>query len=505
MEKSSRKIPATMATQHPDHACKPFWHASEFISTAHEAYESFVCFSELGIDEYKWDWEGKLVDESVLERLLSDHWSYFKKHPLGRERFLTFRLPNPKVENEFRMGRALMGILSAAGLARQVGLYSPPLFEVILPMTESAEEMINIQEAFAEIACLKHPLYHFENGCLKHIQIIPLFEQVSTIINSHKILTRYLKIHKEKFGFLPDYMRPYVARSDPALNSGLVPTVLAIKIAFSRYQQFETKYNIKLYPVIGVGTLPFRGGINPSCLKYFLQEYKGVRTAIIQSAFRYDFPKNQVKKAITLLNSQLPKGKAKIIPKDEEKEILELLPYFERAYKSSVEKIAPLVNHLANFLPKRRERVQHIGLFGYSRGLGAVRLPRAISFTAVMYSLGVPPELIGTGRGLLWAQKTNKLNLIKKYHVNLKSDMLRAGRFLYKPGLNLMAKKSQAWKNILKDVENIEKVLKISLGPRTLDEQMHFWLSAKFHKSLRSGRNLTKLIEQQALLRKSMG
>ena len=107
--------------------------------------------------------------------------------------------------------------------------------------------MIDIQEAFAEITNLKHRLYHFDNGSgLKHIEIVPLFEQVSTIIRSDEILEQYLKFHKWKFGFTPKYIRPYVARSDPALNSGIVPTMLGIKIALSRYRAFEKKHKIKL-------------------------------------------------------------------------------------------------------------------------------------------------------------------------------------------------------------------------------------------------------------------
>ena len=90
---------------------------------------------------------------------------------MGKEKFLTFRLPNSKVETEFRLGRALMGILSAAGLSRQVGMHSPPLFEVILPMTEVRQEMLGVQEAFAEIASLKHPLNKFEKGSLKPLSL----------------------------------------------------------------------------------------------------------------------------------------------------------------------------------------------------------------------------------------------------------------------------------------------------------------------------------------------
>ncbi|MBI3231688.1 MAG: phosphoenolpyruvate carboxylase [Candidatus Doudnabacteria bacterium] len=506
MKISPRKIPACMATQHPDHASKPYWHDEVFIPTLKEARECFLCFSDLGIDEYKWDWEGKLVDESVLERLLADHWDFFKNHPLGKNKFLTFRLPNPKVETEFRMGRALMGLASAAGLAKQLGLHSPPLFEVILPMTESAEEMIDIQEAFAEVANLKHRLYHFDNSDgLRHIQIIPLFEQVSTIVRSSEILEQYIKFHKWKFGFVPPYVRPYMARSDPALNSGLVATMLAIKIALSHYLSFEKKHKIKLFPIVGVGTLPFRGGINPNCIQDFIDEYKGIRTAIIQSAFRYDFPKYDAKRATQTLKRHLPKNHAAKISRDEERELIELIPQFENPYQKTVEKISPLINQISRHLPKRRERVQHIGLFGYSRGLGKVRLPRAINFTAALYSLGVPPELIGTGRGLKKARDEGKANLIEKFYINLKKDIKKAGGFLYKQGLMQLAKKSPAWRGVWEDVQEIESYLLMELGPRTREQKQHYKLCEQLHKHLKTEKNLTRIIEKQALLRHSMG
>ncbi len=505
MKKLFRKIPTTMATQHPDHAGRPFWYKDPYIPAIEEAKECFLNFSELGITEYKWDWEGKLVDESVLERLIAEHFAYFKKQPLGKERFLTFRLPNPKVQTEFRMGRALMGIAGAAGLAKQVGLHTPPLFEVILPMTESETEMLEIQEAFHEIASLKHPLNRFEKGLLSHVLIIPLFERVDTIINSNEILERYLKLHKAKFKFNPPYLRPYTARSDPALNSGLIPTVIAVKIALSRYKKFEKKHNIPLYPVIGCGTLPFRGGLFPINVKRFIKEYPGVRTVTIQSAFRYDFPKASVIKAIATLEKDLPKGKAVIIADSEEEKLIHLIKPFEAAYKNTISGIAPTINRLAHFFPKRRERVQHIGLFGYSRGEGKVKLPRAITFTGSLYSLGVPPELIGAGRGILAAKKAGQVGLLEKHYVNLKHDLYFAGKFLYKPGLINLSKHSKAWKSVLKDVEEIEKYLGKPLSAKYLNEQEHQLISARIHKNLSSGKNLTRLIEQSAQLRRSLG
>src|SRR3990167_9056560 len=100
-----RIIPTSMATQHPDNAAAPYWQQSAFVSTAAELKEAFLCFSDLGIDEYNWDWEGKFVDEAVVDRLLHKYFEYFAQHPLGREKFLTFRLPNPRVEKQFRLAR----------------------------------------------------------------------------------------------------------------------------------------------------------------------------------------------------------------------------------------------------------------------------------------------------------------------------------------------------------------------------------------------------------------
>lgn len=494
-----------MASQHPDHANKPYWHDQALIRVSDEYTECYQMFADLGIDEYKWDWEGKLVDESVMERLLGEHYEYFKINQLGRDKFLTFRLPNPKVETEFRIGRSFINILSAATMGKQFGFAKAPLFEVILPMTESAQEMIAIQEAFAEMSGLKHKLYRLEKNMLSTLEIIPLFEQTQTIINSDRILEEYIALHKKHFGKKPSYLRPYVARSDPALNAGMVPTVIAIKIALSKYSDFAQKHTIPLYPIIGSASLPFRGGLTPPDVESFINEYKGIRTALIQSGFRYDYPKKQVKDAIEKLNTLLPKQEAQKVNEKDTQELVHLMQYFETYYQKTVEDIAPLINQLASFLPKRRERVQHIGLFGYSRGVGKVSLPRAIGFTGALYSIGIPPELIGTGRGLRVAKLLKKQELIEKYYLNIRKDLERAGRYLNKDNLAKLVQKSPDWGNILSDVEAIENYLGKQLSPQTKDEKAHQKLTSKIYKDLEEGGEIQKPIEQAAILRKSLG
>ncbi len=494
-----------MASQHPDHANIPYWHNKEFITAQHEHKECYLMYSDLGIQEYKWDWEGKIVDESIMERLLSLYYDYFRANPLGKEKFLTFRLPNPKAETEFRLARAFMGILSAASLTKQVGLHTPPLFEVILPMTESAAEMIAIQEAFQEITQLKHELYRFETNTLKNIEVIPLFEQVSTIINSDQILKDYVAMHIQKFKKVPAYLRPYVARSDPTLNSSLVPTVLAIKIALSRYKLFTQESGIPLYPIIGSASLPFRGGLTPHTVNQFIKEYQGIKTALIQSAFRYDYDKLDVKKAIKTLNNSLPAGLAAEITTKEEKDLISIISFFELPYKKVIEEIAPIINKIASSLPPRRERVQHTGLFGYSRGMGKVTLPRAISFTGSLYSIGIPPELIGTGHGIKKTIEAGKIDLLEKFYINLKQDLITSGKFLNKKLLKTLAIQYPIFKDVIDDIKYIEEYLGTELGPESPEEKEHSKLTEKIYKGFTQDNIPQDILTRAAVLRKSMG
>jgi len=517
----SHIIPTTFASQHPDHASVPYWKDDQnqaFISANEETQEVFVNFKELGILEYKWDWEGKLVDESVVEKLLMQHLDFFKQKPLGKERFLTYRLPNPYIENEQRLGRAFMGMLSAAGLTKSLGLPTPPMQQMILPMCESAHSMMDIQEAFREMANLKHWLFDFQASGLRHIQIIPLFEQVDVIANSDQILSEYLALHQKNFGFEPTYLRPYVARSDPSLNSGHIATLLSIKIAFSKYRQFEIERGIKLYPMIGCAALLFRGGLTPENVDDFLSQYAGVRTVLIQSGFRYDYPLEKVKKAIKKLNTDIPKYQAEILENEQVLKLTKLMRIFEKPYRETVETLAATVNFIAKYFPKRRERVQHIGLFGYSRGIGKVTLPRAIKFTGSLYSLGIPPSLIGAGRGMAEAEKKGLLQPLSQTYLNLKKDYQKVACFVNLDNLKKLAEgktklkfdglETACFVQILEDIKFLEKYLAITFSPQTEMEQKHQKLTTQILKALEKGEtkeNLEKLITEAGKCRRSLG
>jgi len=508
---SERKIPATMATQHPDNASPPYWktNGDAFISSYDEVYECFLDFSELGCEEYMWDWEGKFVDEAVVDRLYSEHFNFFLQHQLGRDVFLTFRLPNIWLERGYRLARAYMSILTAEELANDLNMFTPPLFEVILPMCDEAWKLIYLQESFEQAAKLERQM--FGNGRpLYRLQVIPLIETPELLVNSKTLLDDYLRQHREKFGDEPPYIRAFIARSDPALNSGLVTAVLAAKGALCEFADFEEETGIQVYPIIGVGCLPFRGGLSPLTVDSFLAEYEGVRTVTIQSAFRYDYPKDTVERAIRDLNLSLRFrwGKKPHWQEGDKEKVQRLIQIFTRRYQEVVEGIAELINELAALVPRRRERMLHIGLFGYPRGLRGKVLPRAIPFTAALYSLGIPPEFLGVGRGLVEAEREGLLDTLFRYYRNLKFDLQQAGGFLCWENLAFLERESPLWQGVREDIELCQRVLGVEFGPKETDHYLHRNLvSSIYHLWRRGGdeKRLRQYIVEAGQIRRSLG
>lgn len=500
-----RQIPATMATQHPDNASAPVWKTDPFMSTQEEIEECYLAYSKLGCTEYMWDWEGKYVDEAVVDKLFSNYMDFFKEKKLGRDLFLTFRLPNIWLEKGYRLARAYMGIITYDDLAQDLGFTDPPVFEVILPMTDDADKMIHLQQTFANVVKLKKEIFQEKRRSLESVNVIPLIEDIPHMTGAGHILNDYIDAHKKVFKVEPAYLRPFIARSDPALNSGLVAATIAAKIAISECYIIEQQRGIPVYPIIGVGSLPFRGGLNPRRVDDFIRQYKGVRTVTIQSAFRYDYPEEEVSVGVEILNEELSSSQPEIHDADITRTGRQLASIFEKHYKKTVEEIADMVNELSKIVPKRRERMLHIGLFGYARGIAGKRLPRAISFTAALYSVGVPPELLGMGRGLKEVLQLNLMDELMYLYPNLKADILNAGYYINKETLDLLIDDNPAWKDVKMDILLIENLLDMELGPKDVSHFVHRNLVSSIYLLWRNGMDVSSQFLEAAILRKSIG
>ena len=284
----------------------------------------------------------------------------------------------------------------------------------------------------------------------------------------------------------PKHLRVFIARSDPALNYGLLCAVLLAKIALAKLKKLEKEQEVHIHPIIGAGSRPFRGHLAPGNIERFLREYRGLSTVTIQSAFRYDYPLEQVKNCVKLLNEKLPNGEPKSIESREEESLLKILHKCKRQYESIIEKLAPLINSIAPYVPQRRARKLHIGLFGYSRNVAGVSLPRAITFAAALYSLGVPPELVGSKA--FEALKDDELELVRKHYANMKHDFRSVSGFVAWQNLNMLMENHReiaerarmngdglkiGLTKILDDLKAAEETLDVKVGPRNLTEKRH--------------------------------
>lgn len=508
-----------MATQHPDNASRPWWGQKPFINTHEEIEELLTLFKDLPIDEYMWDWEGKYVDESVGEKLYSRAHEFFKAKPLGEDLHLTYRIPAFDGEKMHRMARAMMNVLALADFARDIGVTRPPVTEMFLPLTTSAEQPMKVRSTFKDVAGYHRAVFHplaqghaSANELDELFEVTPLVEDVDSLFGIESIVRPYWESLKAERGgkrLQERGQRIFMARSDPAMNSGLVPAVLAIKAALSTVHGLGEELGFPVHPIIGTGSLPFRGSVNPSYTGTFLPQYAGVRTYSIQSAFRYDYPLDQVKTALVEIKKQAPTLDAVLVTEADMRALRELSDIFSRFWKPTIEALAPRINDVVQYAPPRRERVQHIGLFGYSRGIGQVKLPRAIGFTAAFYSMGVPPEFITTGRGLIEAKKKGMLPVLEKFYPALKEDLRHAGKYFNEENLSLLAKQSSEWAGIAEDVAGIRAVLGIELGPEKPHHMIHRNLTSTIHHRLqeeeRDTEELRRDVVEAGVVRRSLG
>jgi len=521
-----RKIPRTMSTQHPDNACTPHWCREAVMKGDAEVYEAHFAYSTLGCQEVMWDSEGKDADTRVIRKLLANHGNYFKENVLGRDIFLTYRIPNPRVEiaEQKIVVETLENIpvgcdVASAFYKKEV----TPIFEVILPFTVDSMELICLSNYYRKAVVgvqdidltdsvkIKDWIGSFKPNC---IEVIPLVEDMEGLLKIDKIVEPYIDSIK------PTYMRTFIARSDPALNYGLVPAMVLSKIALSKLKGVEKNKNIPIYPIIGVGSMPFRGHLSPPNLNNFLKEYKGVYTVTIQSGLKYDFPVEDVKNVVKVLNEKLPNGELNLIENTEEEILIRILEKFKLKYQMIVEDLAPLITSVVPHIPKRRARKLHIGLFGYSRNIGGIALPRAITFAASLYSLGLPPEFIGL-EALNYLTEEEQ-NVLKRHYVNLKTDLNAVAGYWSWQNFNMLmeeykvvAKRAgmaeeqlkSALSKLLIDLQTVEEQLGIKLGPINLTQRKYENTVSNFLISHieQNHENAKEYLEEAARLRECLG
>jgi phosphoenolpyruvate carboxylase len=270
---------------------------------------------------------------------------------------------------------------------------------------------------------------------------------------------------------------------------GSTSAVLMIKIALFRLHKLEQKLGIPLYPIVGLGSAPFRGNFKPTNAKSRLKGYPSVQTFTVQSAFKFDYPEELVRKAVAAINKSTRRAPHDV---EDEADYLRVIETISATFSRQVERLTPLINAVARFVPPRRKRKLHTGLFGYTRAVAGKRLPRAISFCAALYSIGLPPEFLGLAR-----LKPSDIKMITEVYPNFYDDLRDAAAY-YDPGcLNMLPPR------VADDIRQTVRLLKLDESPDLIHQALVGALRSQMKRD--DTRGLPDVIAQAAKVRRFLG
>lgn len=485
IDRRGARIPCAMATQHPDSA-------SKYVQVQEEEDEALKCLAPqdggLGCDEYMVDYEGKLTPyhqvANIAIRLLDE----LKLVP-GRDVFITPRIASAEQETVFRQFASILAAMDANYRTRQMGA---SVIEVIHPMTTTAAELVEVRK---RIAAMEEITKLAGEGASRGIEVIPLFEEVPQQLSTKKTLSEYVERCDKDLGVKVPYLRVFIGKSDSALMYGHVPSALACKLAIADTYALGREVGKPVAPIFGGGALPFRGHVTLKNIRNVLREYAGVRTITVQSGIRYDHGPDVTRELVKILHRELQKGRPPEYSEDQQREITLICCIFSKHYISTLQRVATLVGQLSDVFPKQRDRLTQAGRTGYARKgpntgklaeicksfLGRVglakelarlrvrktELPRAITYTGLLYTISLPPEFIGTGRGLWELKKTDKNafeNLLEEYYPSLRADLEFAGRFLDLKGAKSFLPEIVI-RDATRDVSLVRELLDIDFEP----------------------------------------
>ena len=446
------EYPCCMATQHPDNADK-------YINIQNEPEEAIHALTfegegGLGIDEIMIDFEGKLTPYHQPSQIA--HGLIHKGILPGRDVRITPRIPNAKKEPVFRQLMSIMSLVETNILTYEQ-TQTQSIQETIVPMIETGRELIQLQDRINSVIELGNKNYDIQFP-LHSIGIIPLVESVPALVNVDSILEEYYQDSVAK-GHKIDHLRIMFARSDSAMSYGMLASVLAVLIAIHQVHNWSRSKGIEAAPILGCGSLPFRGHLTEENLEVMMDNYAGIRTYTIQSGLRYDHGEDSVRNIVRRLREGIPKRTARSFTPEDIALMKEYIGISTKHYTGTFLKVIQAVMNISKFMPKNRDR-----LSGSKTGLEYIReiacleeiaemvqdgklkdellsintdvqctVPRAISFTAAMYTLGLPPEFIGVGRSLQEIQEKygdEGIARLSVFYPQLRQDLAVASKYV---------------------------------------------------------------------------
>jgi phosphoenolpyruvate carboxylase len=389
----------------------------------------------LGLDEKMVDYEGKLTPYHQVQWIVEE----LLRHGMapGEDFLVTPRIPSERLENPERQMMVLWGVLVANKKALEKAGQEAVRY-IINPMSSTGYEVFVVQRRILKLQRLAEEELGLKSG---QIEVIPLVEDFEALLHVDKILEGMKNALLSHLGMHYQSYRVLLGKSDTALAYGHATSSLALVYALSRLGRWAEEENTRVYPILGVGALPFRGHLAPEAVTLFREQYRGYSTVTLQSGIRYDHPPEDVHHVVKALREGM-NHEPRLLDPETERLAIKAARVLTREYLRLLVRLVDRINLVAQYVPKRRARLSH-NQYGRSldtsiafagdhslvagRRLSSLRLPRAIKFSAALYTMGLPPALIGLGRGLQAVEKQlggDALETILRLLPMLKEDII---------------------------------------------------------------------------------
>ncbi|RJS74718.1 phosphoenolpyruvate carboxylase [Candidatus Bathyarchaeota archaeon] len=467
-----QKIPVAMATQHADSAVK-------HVSVKEEIDEAVLSFKQDGFncDEYLVDYMGKLTPYHQIGQIVQKIHDETDFIP-GKDIFVTPRMVSSFEEEPFRQIMTTAAIIE--GIKYCMDYFGVQgIREVIQAAVTTTEELRNCKIRSEDLLRVvgKHLKMNTKD---MEIRIIPLFGGIAEHLSMEQVLSLFVKEVGVK-----EYARVFIGKSEAALLYGHMASALSCKVAIAGCKRAEEEHDMKIYPILGCGALPFRGHMTLENADNFLREYQGVHTFTIQSGLRYDHGADETRALIGKMREAVGRP-APVYDAEQLKEIERMIFIFAKNYLLELSEIAEKISVIAEYIPDQRERLLNVEEVAYYRELRNVesilrlcpdkdvkrsimgyaytafhRPPRWVKFVASTYTCGLPPEFIGLGTALKEIKDTigEKAvdRLLDEIYPSLRVDVKFASRFLDRNlDSNILLTK-----RLLKSIDELENFLEL--------------------------------------------